>query len=169
MSLDADGGSWASSMGQDNCLRLDRMPVVTIAAVNATALGGGLELAIACDLTYASNTASFAQAETRGGVVPGFGGTTRLPRRVGTMRARWMTYTGHPIDAETALQWGLVMDVFPAEVLMSKVHEIARQILAAQTVRRSRGEATALQNIGSSARRSKPARTLCVCIAHGTF
>ncbi len=132
MSADADEGAWASRIGQDNCRRLDRMPLVTIAAVNAAAIGGGLELAMACDFTYASTSATFAQAEARAGVVPGFGGTFRLPRRVGTQRARWMSYTGLPIDAQTALSWGLVLDVVPPERLMERVREAANQVLLAQ-------------------------------------
>ncbi len=132
MAATPDEGEWASGMGQSNGRLLDRMPVVTIAAVQAAAIGGGLEMAMACDLTYASEGATFAQAETRGGVVPGFGGTFRLPRRVGAMRARWMTYSGLPIDARTALQWGLVMDVFPHAELQRHVHDAAQSILKAQ-------------------------------------
>ena len=81
------------------------MPV--IAAVNGFALGGGLELALACDFIVASSNAKLGQPEVNVGVMPGFGGTQRLVRRVGIGRARQLIYTGEPLAAEEARVWGL--------------------------------------------------------------
>ena len=108
-------GEYMSRVGQETCLFLDRMPVVTIAAVNGVAVGGGLELSLACDLVVASPNARFIQVEAYAGVIPGFGGTFRLARRVGQMRARLMSYTGRPVDAETGAAWGLALEVVPAD------------------------------------------------------
>ena len=108
--------------------RLERAHFPVIAAVNGFALGGGCELALACDFVYASEKAKFGQPEVNLGVIPGFGGTQRLTRRVGIGRARELVYTGEIISAAMALQIGLVNAVYPAEELMPKVHETARKI-----------------------------------------
>ncbi len=106
----------------------ERAPFPIIAAVNGFALGGGCELALACDFIYASDKAKFGQPEVKLGVIPGFGGTQRLARRIGLGRARELVYTGEIISAAMALQIGLVNAVYPAEELMPKVHETARKI-----------------------------------------
>jgi enoyl-CoA hydratase len=103
-----------------------RLPV--IAAVNGYALGGGTELALACDLILASDNARFGLPEIKLGIIPGFGGTQRLPRRVGLLRAREMIYTGDMIDAETALRYGLVNHVYPAAELMTECRALARKL-----------------------------------------
>ena len=90
----------------------------TIAAVNGYALGGGCELACACDWIYASSKARFGQPEVKLGIIPGFGGTSRLLRRVGVAWAKELVLTGEPIDAETALRIGLANRVFPPEELL---------------------------------------------------
>jgi enoyl-CoA hydratase len=99
-----------------------------IAAVNGFALGGGCELALACDFIYASDRAKFGQPEVNLGVIPGFGGTQRLARRVGIALARELVMTGDIIDAETALRIGLVNAVVPHDTLLAKVREVANKI-----------------------------------------
>jgi enoyl-CoA hydratase len=100
----------------------------TIAAVNGFALGGGCELALACDFAYASDKAKFGQPEVNLAVIPGFGGTQRLARRVGIGRARELCFTGDIIDANEALRIGLVNAVVPHAELMTKVKETAAKI-----------------------------------------
>jgi len=98
--------------------RMELLPVPTIAAVNGFALGGGSEIALACDLVYASANARFGQPEVNLGIIPGFGGTQRLTRRVGLMRALEIVMTGDHYDAAKAKEIGLVLDVLsPADLL----------------------------------------------------
>jgi enoyl-CoA hydratase len=99
-----------------------------IAAVNGFALGGGCELALACDFIYASDKARFGQPEVTLGVIPGFGGTQRLARRVGVARARELCMTGDLVGAEEALRIGLVNAVVPHAELLSRVGDVARKI-----------------------------------------
>ena len=94
------------------------MPKPTIAAVNGFALGGGCELALACDVRYASSAAKLGQPEVSIGIIPGWGGTQRLPRVVGIGRAKELIMTGRLVDAEEALRIGLVNAVFPPEELL---------------------------------------------------
>jgi enoyl-CoA hydratase len=97
---------------------MELLPVPTIAAVNGFALGGGSEIALACDLVYASANARFGQPEVNLGIIPGFGGTQRLTRRVGLMRALEIVMTGDHYDAAKAKEIGLVLDVLaPADLL----------------------------------------------------
>jgi enoyl-CoA hydratase len=110
--------------------RLELLPVPTLAAVNGYALGGGCEVALACDLVYASERASFGQPEVNLGVVPGFGGSQRLSRRVGAMRALELILVGEPIDAAAAREMGLALEVLPPERLLPRVLEQARKIAA---------------------------------------
>ncbi len=106
---------------------LDR-PV--IAAVNGYALGGGCEVALACDFIYASENAKFGLPEVTLGVFPGFGGTQRLPRTVGKARAKEMIFTGKMISAQEAFQMGIVNRVVPQASLMEEVKKVAAQIAA---------------------------------------
>ncbi len=99
-----------------------------IAAVNGFALGGGCELALACDFVYASDKAKLGQPEVNLGVIPGFGGTQRLARRVGEARARELCMTGDMIGAEEALRIGLVNAVVPHAELPARVREVAGKI-----------------------------------------
>jgi enoyl-CoA hydratase len=99
-----------------------------IAAVNGFALGGGCELALACDIIYASDKASFGQPEVALGVIPGFGGTQRLLRRVGVAKAKELCMTGDRIRADEALRIGLADAVVPHAELMSKVVALANRI-----------------------------------------
>jgi enoyl-CoA hydratase len=110
--------------------RMERLPVPTIAAVNGFALGGGCEVALACDLVYASERARFGQPEVNLGIVPGFGGSQRLPRRVGAMRALEMILTGDVYDAGRARDMGLVLEILPADRLVPHALEQARKIAA---------------------------------------
>jgi enoyl-CoA hydratase len=109
---------------------LESAPFPCIAAVNGFALGGGCELAMACDFIYASEHAKFGQPEVGLGVIPGFGGTQRLARRVGLGRARELCYTGDTIGAEEALRIGLVNAVCPAADLIPRVLGVAKKIAA---------------------------------------
>ncbi len=101
-----------------------------IAAVNGFALGGGCELALACDFIHASDKASFGQPEVKLGVIPGFGGTQRLARRVGVAKCKELCMTGDRISASEALRIGLVDAVWPAGELMAKVKDLAGRIAA---------------------------------------
>jgi enoyl-CoA hydratase len=130
---------------------IEGVPFPVIAAVNGFALGGGCELALACDFIYASEKAKLGQPEVKLGVIPGFGGTQRLARRIGVARARELCYTGEIISAERAMAIGLVNAVFPAEELMAKTRETALKIaeqgpLAVAAAKRVilRGEGAAL-------------------------
>ncbi len=107
-----------SRLGQRAFAALEALPVPTIAAVNGYALGGGCELALACDWIYASSAARFGQPEVNLGILPGFGGTCRLVRRVGVGWAKELVLGGEPIDAELALRIGLANRVFPPEELL---------------------------------------------------
>ena len=101
-----------------------------IAAVNGFALGGGCELALACDFVYASEKAKFGQPEVKLGVIPGFGGTQRLARRVGVAKAKELCFTGDMVDAAEALRIGLADAVFAPEMLLDKVRDLAKRIAA---------------------------------------
>jgi enoyl-CoA hydratase len=117
-----------SGGGFDLGLALERSPKIWVAAVNGFALGGGCELALACDFIYASEAASFGQPEVKLGVIPGFGGTQRLTRRVGVAKAKELCVTGDRIKAAEALRIGLAdLVVAPAE-LLPKVRELAGRI-----------------------------------------
>jgi enoyl-CoA hydratase len=101
-----------------------------IAAINGFALGGGCELAMACDIRIASEKAKMGQPETGLGIIPGSGGTQRLPRLVGPSKAKQLVFTGEIIDARTALQIGLVDRVVPPEQLMEEAKKMALTIAA---------------------------------------
>jgi enoyl-CoA hydratase len=108
--------------------RLEAAHYPVIAAVNGFALGGGCELALACDFIYASDKAKLGQPEVNLGVIPGFGGTQRLARRVGVARARELCFTGDTVDAAEALRIGLVNAVVPHAELMTKARATAEKI-----------------------------------------
>lgn len=126
---EARGRAFAQS-GQRAFAALEALSIPTIAAVNGFALGGGCELALACDFMYASTKAKFGQPEIKLGVIPGFGGTQRLLRRVGNAMAREITYTGKMIDAQEALRIGLVNAVYEPAELLGKALEAANTIAA---------------------------------------
>ncbi len=108
---------------------IERFPRPTIAAINGYALGGGCELALACDIRIASETAKFGQPELGLGIIPGAGATQRLPRIIGMGRAKHLILTGEIIDAKQALEIGLVSAVAPAGQLQIRARELAKKVL----------------------------------------
>ena len=117
---------WFAMKGQDILNKLERLPIPVIAAVNGFALGGGSEVALACDFIYASEKAMFGLPEITLGLIPGFGGTQRLARVVGKNRAKELLYTGKMITAADALAMGLVNKVCPHSDLMEVVLKTAK-------------------------------------------
>lgn len=108
--------------------RLETLPVPVVALVNGFCLGGGCELALACDWAVASDNAIFGQPEVLLGVIPGFGGTQRLPRRVGPAMAIDLVTTGRKVDAQEALRIGLVNRVMPQAELDAYAEELTKQL-----------------------------------------
>ena len=98
--------------GQRVTTLFESLPFPVIAAVNGFALGGGCEMAMACDFIYATSTAVFGQPEVKLGLIPGFGGTQRLSKYIGRNRARYLVYSGKNLDAQTAENYGLVVELF---------------------------------------------------------
>jgi enoyl-CoA hydratase len=115
-------------LGQGVFRSIERMDKPVIAAINGYALGGGLELALACDIRIASEKARLGQPEVALGVTPGFGGTQRLARLVGPAAAKLLLFTGETIGAAEALRIGLVNEVVPPEALADRVRAIATTI-----------------------------------------
>ena len=109
--------------------KIEALNKPVIAAVNGFALGGGCELALSCDIRIASEKAVFGQPEVTLGIIPCFGGTQRPPRLIGTGLAKEMIYTGKHIDAQTALRYGLVNRVVPAEALLDEAKALMDDIL----------------------------------------
>jgi len=142
-----------SAMGGALGESIERSENVWVAAVNGFAFGGGCELALACDFVYAADNAKFGQPEVKLGVIPGFGGTQRLARRVGIAKAKELCMTGDSIDAAEALRIGLCDAVFPQAELMGKVRSLAERIsangpLAVAEVKRliQQGQSTTLEH-----------------------
>lgn len=125
----SEGERWVYR-GQRLLRRLERLPQVTIAAINGFALGGGLEVALACDLRVAAETARLGVPEVTVGLIPGWGGTQRLARLVGRGVAKDLVFTGRVVTAEEALRLGLVNRVAPGAALMEACRELARRLLA---------------------------------------
>jgi enoyl-CoA hydratase len=128
--LDLPGGTRAAQRGQALLRRLEASRLFVIAAVNGYALGGGLELALACDVRLASETAVLGLPEVGLGIIPGYGGTQRLPRLVGRGRALELVATGRRIDAAEALRIGLVNRVVPPGQLLEACLALADEVLA---------------------------------------
>jgi enoyl-CoA hydratase len=125
----AAGAAGGSARGlQKLGTRLDAGRTPTIAAIHGYCLGGGLELAMACDLRVAAEDAQLGQPEIKLGLIPGGGGTQRLPRLVGHGRALYLNLTGDPIPATRAYEWGLVEQVVPREQLREAALELARTL-----------------------------------------
>jgi len=126
--MDSPKARDVSRLGHKLCDKIEKLGKPVIAAINGYALGGGLELAMACDIRIASENARLGQPEINLGLVPGWGGTQRLPRFVGKSVAKEMVFTGKIIDANTAERLGLVNSVVPPDQLRSVVRELAKQI-----------------------------------------
>jgi enoyl-CoA hydratase len=128
--LNSAGAQELSRRGQAVFARFEDCEKPVIAAVNGFALGGGCELAMACHLRIAADTAKFGQPEVKLGFIPGYGGTQRLPRLVGPGHAAQLLLTGEIIDANEAARIGLVNRVVPADELISVTESLMRQMLA---------------------------------------
>lgn len=127
--LDGLKGREFVMQGQALMEKIENLSKPVIAAINGFSLGGGNELAMSCDIRIASEAAKFGQPEVNLGIIPGYGGTQRLPRLVGKGVAKKLILTGAMIGAEEALKIGLVDEVVPAEELMTKVEEMAKTIM----------------------------------------
>ena len=123
-------GVETSRLGQKLTLAIEELGKPVIAAINGYALGGGLELAMACDIRIASENARVGQPEVNVGLIPGWGGTQRLPRFVGKGIAKELIFTGKMIDAKTAERIGLVNMVVPSENLKSAVEEFCKEVMS---------------------------------------
>ena len=128
--MSAAEGHAFSRLGHEVLARLEALPIPVVAALNGVALGGGLELALACDLIVAAQTVRLGQPEINLGLIPGFGGTQRLVRRIGLARARELVYQGHAITAEEALRVGLVNRVVPPARLAEEAARLAAELAA---------------------------------------
>jgi enoyl-CoA hydratase len=127
-SLSVDEAKEWGGLGHEVGQLLEIAPKASIAAINGFALGGGCELALACDLRYGSSTAKLGQPEVNLGIFPGWGGTQRLARVCGLGVAKDLILSGRVVDADEALRIGLVNGVFEAEQLVEKTLEVARTI-----------------------------------------
>ncbi len=127
--LDVEGGRKWGQRGSALLRRIEKLEIPTIAAVNGFALGGGCELAMACDIILASEKAKFGQPEVGLGITPGFSGTQRLPRRIGIAKAKELIFSGKMIKADEAKEMGLVNAVFAPEELMNGAMEMAASFL----------------------------------------
>lgn len=121
-------GMLLAKEGQDIFFKIENCPKPVVAAVNGFALGGGCELAMACHFRIASDNAKFGQPEVNLGLIPGYGGTQRLAALIGKGRAIELLLTGNMIDANTALQYGLVNHVVPQDELIQKAKAILQII-----------------------------------------
>ena len=129
---------WASSLGlrimkaikkgQRVFARIERQPLPVIAAINGYAMGGGMELALSCDIRIAADTATFAQSETSIGLTPGWGGTYRLPKVVGLSTAKELIYTSKRFSAEEALEMGFINKMVSSDKLKEEAIELAESI-----------------------------------------
>jgi enoyl-CoA hydratase len=128
--MSAAEGQAFSRLGHEVLARLEELAIPVVAAVNGAALGGGLELALACDLIVAADTARLGQPEINLGLIPGFGGTQRLVRRVGLGRARELVYLGHAVAADEAFRIGLVNRVVPRERVADEAARLAAELAA---------------------------------------
>jgi enoyl-CoA hydratase len=126
--LDVDDAKAWGALGHETGRLLETMPKPTIAAINGFALGGGCELALACDIRYAATTAKLGQPEVNLGIIPGWGGTQRLARVCGLGTAKELIFTGRLVAADEALRIGLVNDVH--DPVLEKVRETATSLAA---------------------------------------
>ncbi len=146
---------------------MEELPIPIIAAVNGFALGGGLELAMACDMIVATDKARFGQPEINLALIPGFGGTQRLPRRIGHPRARQLILTGDMIDAKTALEWGLINQVVAPDQLLATARQLAEKIASKSpiTVREAKAALIAAATMTEDAGLKLEQQAFGVCFA----
>lgn len=126
--LDSDQARKLSQKGQSLCDLIEASASVVIAAVDGYALGGGMEITLACDLRLASTRSRFGQPEVKLGIIPAFGGTQRLPRLIGEAEAKELLYTGDIIDATLAYELGLINKVVTPRTLLKEAKELALEI-----------------------------------------
>jgi len=126
--LSAEEAEAFAARGHQVFEQIETFPAPVLGAINGFALGGGCELALACDILYASERAKFGQPEVKLGLIPGFGGTVRLPRKIGPGAASEWVFTGEVYSAEAARAVGLVREVLAPELLMDRVRSIASLI-----------------------------------------
>ncbi|MGB9590074.1 MAG: enoyl-CoA hydratase/isomerase family protein, partial [Candidatus Hydrothermia bacterium] len=126
--LDGKTGYEKMRRGQRLMDKIEQSPKVWIAAINGFALGGGLELALACDIRLASENAKLGQPEVNLGIIPGYGGTQRLARNTGIGWAKYMILSGRALTAREAMNTGLLQGIYPPEELMTKAEELAMEI-----------------------------------------
>ncbi len=141
-----------SKKGQEVFSKIENFHVPVIAAVDGYALGGGMELAIACDIIIASGRSVFGQPEVGLGIIPGYGGTQRLPRIVGVKKAKELIFTGKKIDAEEAYEIGLINKVVAPENFTDEVMSLSKSIskngpLAVKYSKRAINQGTQLNNL----------------------
>jgi len=127
--LDAERGAHFARRGQDMTRTIENCAKPVIAAINGFALGGGTEIALACHIRLASENAKLGQPEVKLGIIPGYGGTQRLPRLVGKGKAMELIFTGRMVEAREALEIGLVNKVVPLADLLSEAEAMAREII----------------------------------------
>ncbi len=130
LALDTEQGAAMAQRGQDIFFLIERFPKPVVAAVNGFALGGGCELAMACHLRIASETARFGQPEVNLGIIPGYGGTQRLIQYIGKTKAMELLLTADMLHAQDALRLGLVNDVVPPAEVLPKAKALIEKIAA---------------------------------------
>ncbi len=113
---------------------VDQLPKPVICAINGYAFGGGLELALACDIRVVDETTKLGLTETRLGIIPGAGGTQRLPRLIGASKAKELIFTGARITGKEALEWGIANYAVPADELMDKARELGKRMLGSAPI-----------------------------------
>jgi enoyl-CoA hydratase len=130
LTFDALGAQHFARTAHEIAFKMESLEIPVIACVNGFALGGGCEMALACDFIYASENAKFGQPEINLGIITGFGGSQRLPRLLGAGVARELCFTGRVIDAAEARAIGLAARVFPADTFMDECLQVARSLAA---------------------------------------
>lgn len=145
--MNAEQGEAFSRKGQQVFNKMERFPVPVIAAINGFALGGGCELAAACDIRLASEKAKFGQPEVNLGLIPGYSGTQRLPRLLGKGSANYLLMSGEMITAHEALQINFVQKVYPPDELLPQAKKLAKTIASKGTEAVKRLKKTVMQGM----------------------
>jgi enoyl-CoA hydratase len=146
--LGVDEAKAWGALGHETSRLLETMPKTTIAAINGFALGGGCELAIACDLRYAARTAKIGQPEINLGIIPGWGGTQRMARTTTLGYAKELIFTGRVVDAEEAERRGLVNAVFDPAELLAKTMEVASLLASKSPLTLAAAKAATNRSLG---------------------